>query len=438
MRRWAPALAVLIGGATALGLEPVVGPWVAGALLLLEAFAARRLLHVDPQQRARSRLDRARDQLESQLGDTTPSFEDALAQLLDRYDQAQRRLQRNLDLRDAIFEYAPGGVVFTGAGGWVKAVNKGMRALMPVVPKPVGKRMRSAIVHPELADTMERAIAAGEPVLAECTAGRFDVLIRAAPVGEAGACIAVVVDVSPLKRAAQARSDFVANVSHELRTPITSIRGYAETLLDMPGSLDEEHVLMLGAIDRNARRLTTIFEDLLSLACIEAREGELELETQALAPLLTEVAASFEHSARARRVDVVVVCDEALSARVYPQAFDRILGNLVANAVKFSPEKSAVRLTARADGEQVLVEVHDSGPGIAPKYHERVFERFFRLDKGRARTHGGSGLGLSLVKHLCHATGASVGVRSNPGHGAVFWVRFPGPSSADRPSRERG
>ena len=425
MRRWAPALAVLIGGGSALALYDVVGTVPTLAILLLQAVAARRLMQVDPQQQAVSRLDRAQEMIEGHLGAETKTFEVAMAQLMDRYDQAQRRLQRNLDLRDAIFEYAPGGVVFTGVGGWVKAVNQGMRQLMPVVPNPVGKRVRSAIVHRELAATMERAVAEGQPVLAECAAGRFEILIRAAPVGEHGACIAVVVDVSPLKRAAQARSDFVANVSHELRTPITSIRGYAETLIDMPGSLDEEHVLMLGAIDRNARRLTTIFEDLLELARIEAREGELELVATPLAPLLQEVAASFEHSAQARRVELVTVCDENVAARLHQQAFDRILGNLVANAIKFAPAKTAVRLTARDDGEQVLVEVHDSGPGIAPMYHERVFERFFRLDKGRARSHGGSGLGLSLVKHLCQATGSQVGVRSNPGHGSVFWVRFP-------------
>lgn len=424
MRYKAP-LAALAGGLTVLAVEPVIGPALAVLVLVLVGLAVARLVHVDVRLRPETRLGDAQRQIETSLGESSPTLEKSIEQLTERYAQAQRRLKRNLDLRDAIFQYAPGGVVFIGAGGWVKAVNQGMLQLVPVVPNPVGKRLRSAIVHAGLAETIERAVEERQPVLSESQAGRFDVLIRAAPVGDNGACIAVVVDVSPLKRAARARSDFVANVSHELRTPITSIVGYSETLLDMPGELDEDLKLMLRAIDRNARRLTVIFEDLLDLARIEAREGELELETRPLAPLVADVLAQLEHSAAAAQVELLFVPQEGLCARVHPQAFERILSNLVANAIKFSPPDSVVRIQTRGEPDQAVIEVHDSGPGIAPQYHERVFERFFRVDKGRARTQGGSGLGLSLVKHLCQATEATVGVRSNPGHGAVFWVRLP-------------
>ena len=133
----------------------------------------------------------------------------------------------------------------------------------------------------------------------------------------------------------------------------------------------------------------------------------------------------------------MVNIDEQLSASVHAKAFERILGNLVANAIKFSPPDSAVRIVGRAEPEHAVIEVRDQGPGIAPEHHERVFERFFRVDKGRARTLGGSGLGLSLVKHLCQTTGSNVGVRSNPGHGAVFWVSFPYPTAAGERSEER-
>jgi len=436
VRSWAPLTAIL-GGASALALEPVIGLWLVSLVVILEAIAIRRLVHVTPEHRPGARLAKAQKQLESILGGPRPGFENALLELTDNYAHSQRRLQRNLDLRDAIFQYAPGGVVFTGPGGWVKAVNQGMRQLVPVVQDPIGKRVPTAIVHPELAETMERAVREGEPVLCECEAGRFDVLIRAAPVGDNGACIAVVVDVSPIKRAARARSDFVANVSHELRTPITSILGYSETLLDMPGELDDELRLMLQAIDRNARRLTVIFEDLLELAQIEASEAELVLEDQHLAPLVREVCAQLEQSARATGVDLAVTIDEELRASVHAKAFERILGNLVANAIKFSPRDSSVRIVGRAEPEHAVLEVRDEGPGIAPEHHERVFERFFRVDKGRARTLGGSGLGLAMVKHLCQATRSSVGVRSNPGHGAVFWVSFPyrAPAAENSPTR---
>ena len=120
----------------------------------------------------------------------------------------------------------------------------------------------------------------------------------------------------------------------------------------------------------------------------------------------------------------------------------QIIDNLMENALRVSPHGSQIHLAIHtdaeiADGLFAVIEVRDQGPGIAPEHHERVFERFFRVDKGRARTLGGSGLGLSLVKHLCQTTGSNVGVRSNPGHGAVFWVSFPYPTAAGERSEER-
>ena len=183
---------------------------------------------------------------------------------------------------------------------------------------------------------------------------------------------------------------------------------------------------MLEAIDRNANRLTRIFDELLDLARIEARLQEMALDEVDLRPMIQDLARTWSETADLRRIELMVeLPDHPLVARIHIQAFDRILGNLVANAIKYSPNKGKVGIRARMAGSRVVVEVEDQGPGIDPAHQSRIFERFYRVDKGRSRDVGGTGLGLALVKHLCLATGAKVGVRSNPGHGATFSIRFP-------------
>lgn len=350
-------------------------------------------------------------------------LDDAVRELSEKHARSRKNLRRAEELRTALFEHAPGGVVLVGRGLRVIAANPGIRELVPCVPDPVGRRIDQALPSKVLDEVVRDVMTRRKPRVQETRSGRFDLLIRCGPVGE-NAAVAVVVDVSPLRRAARARSDFVANVSHELRTPVTSISGYAETLLDYADDADPDTVMMARAIHRNAVRLTAIFEELLELARLEAEDAPLELVLQPLGPLVDSLVDGVLDVARLRDISVVVH-DEETQARVQPEAFRRILGNLLANAVKFSPDNGTVAVDMRRDGDEVVVEVNDAGPGIDPAHHERVFERFFRVDRGRAREYGGTGLGLALVKHLCLRSSARVGVRSNPGHGATFWVRFP-------------
>ena len=407
-------------GGVALGAGVLVHPALGAVLVLFGAFSAGRVFaRLQGVERERVAALAARLDAEPSLA----AVDTAVESILEGVVKSERRARRNAELRDALFENAPGGVLLVGRGLRVLAANPGIRRLLPVVPEPVGKRLGVAVPFRPLVEALSEAISSGQPHLNEVRAGRFELLLRAAPVGDASA-VAVVVDISPLRRAARARSDFVANVSHELRTPVTSISGYSETLLEH-GDLDEDAQLMARAIHRNATRLTLIFEELLQLARLEAGDEELELEdrrlSEALSPLLDEA----REVARLRRVNIHRSGDAR--ALVHHEAFGRIVGNLLANAVKFSPDDGEVRVVIREDVGSSVLEIHDRGPGIDPEHHERIFERFFRVDRGRARECGGTGLGLALVKHLCLRTRADVSVRSNPGHGATFFVRFPAP-----------
>ena len=353
------------------------------------------------------------------------TLEELIHGLSDAKQRAQRHLDRNERLQANFFEHAPGGLVMVGSDMRIHVLNSGVRAVLPVVPNPIGRQLSGGVPFKPLVEVIRLAMERGERQTRECVAGRFDLLIRAEALEDGGA-IAVIADVSSIQQAARARSDFVSNVSHELRTPVTSILGYSETLLARPEGLDADTLLMLEAIDRNANRLTRIFDELLDLARIEARLQEMALDEVDLRPMILDLARTWAETADLRRISLIVeLPDHPLVARVHIQAFDRILGNLVANAIKYSPSKAKVGIRARISGSRVVVEVEDQGPGIDPTHHSRIFERFYRVDKGRSRDVGGTGLGLALVKHLCLATGAKVGVRSNPGHGATFSVRFP-------------
>jgi two-component system phosphate regulon sensor histidine kinase PhoR len=252
-----------------------------------------------------------------------------------------------------------------------------------------------------------------------------DLVLRALPLEDAEGCMGVVLDVTSVRAAEKARRDFVANVSHELRTPVTAILGWSEALVQERGELPAHVHDMVDAIDRNARRLGLLIEDVLHLSRIEARRADLHLEEEELAPLVDEVVARHrgrpDQAGVALRVDVPAAVAVPLNA----EAFEHALGNLVDNALKYTPRGGAVVVAARCSDDHVDVTVSDTGIGIDVVHHARIFERFYRVDAGRDRAVGGTGLGLALVKHLCRAMRADVVLESRPGEGSTFTIRLP-------------
>ncbi|MCK6518470.1 ATP-binding protein [Myxococcota bacterium] len=358
-------------------------------------------------------------------GSPTRQIDEAISALTMSLAQQRRHLRRHRDVEAAILKSSFGGLVVVDRRLQVRAINPVVRQLLPAVPDPVGRPIIEAVPYAPLAQVLEEAISKGEPVEQEQISGRFDLLIRAVPLGEAGGAIAVLLDITTARRAERSRSDFVANVSHELRTPVTSIIGYAETLLDDPDALPGDSREMVDAIHRNATRLFRIFDDLLQLARIEARQKDMPLTRIALAELVEDAVDLHMDAAEAREVELSVELPPGLSARVNREAFAHILGNLVENGVKYTQSGGRVKVSAHSEGDRVILEVDDNGPGIDPVHHARIFERFYRVDVGRSRAAGGTGLGLSIVKHLCLATHAKISVRSLPGRGSTFVLSLP-------------
>jgi two-component system phosphate regulon sensor histidine kinase PhoR len=263
--------------------------------------------------------------------------------------------------------------------------------------------------------------------------------------GNAEGVVMVLEDITRLVRLEEVRRDFVSNVSHELRTPIQLVKGYAETLLDSfpePSAETSVDRLVLSAsspggetfsslrrgieiIAKNARTMENLTNDLLSLAALEDGGRGPEMEDRNIAEILEEAAVSVRPLAEKKEMILTLDCPPELSARVNGSLLIQAVINLLDNALKYSPAGSTVRLAAGAAAGELLVEVGDEGPGIPAGHLERIFERFYRVDRARSRETGGTGLGLAIVRHIALLHRGKAEAESHAGEGSVFRIRLP-------------
>jgi len=239
--------------------------------------------------------------------------------------------------------------------------------------------------------------------------------------------LVVTNDVTRLLRLENLRRDFVANVSHELRTPITSIKGYVETLLDETGE-HSQHVLdFLEIINKHTNRLNAIVEDLLALAKIEQQSDreEVLLEKGSIKEVLHGAIEACSVKAVEKVIHISLDCPDQMFAMINGPMLEQAVINLLDNALKYSKPESTVHIETRATDKNIIINVSDTGIGIAPVHLDRIFERFYVVDKGRSRDFGGTGLGLAIVKHVVQAHGGSISVQSQPGKGSTFSILLP-------------
>lgn len=242
------------------------------------------------------------------------------------------------------------------------------------------------------------------------------------PVG----ALAVLHDVSELHRLETVRREFVANASHELKTPVTAIRGLVETLIDDKELGAPTRDRFLGKIKDQCMRLSSIVTDLLTLSRLEADTDEPEGLPFDLREVAIASAKPFTQTGEDRGIHLETqVPDAPLEIAGDEEAIGQLISNLLDNAVKYTPSDGNVSLRVRRQDDNAIIEVEDTGIGIEPEHQDRIFERFYRVDKARSRELGGTGLGLSIVKHIAKAHGGRVTVDSTPGNGSTFRVFLP-------------
>jgi two-component system phosphate regulon sensor histidine kinase PhoR len=232
-------------------------------------------------------------------------------------------------------------------------------------------------------------------------------------------------DVTEERRLSQVKSDFVSNASHELRTPLTNVRGYLEAIQDAIREGTRPDPSFVAVAHANALRMERLIDDLLELSRAESARVPLEREEVLLRNFLSRVAESHRLAAeRAGKTLEVVASEGTLRADV--RKLTLAVSNLVDNAIKYGKEGGRVTLSGKIEPTGCILEVKDDGPGIPPEDLPRIFERFYRVDKGRSREMGGTGLGLSIAKHIVESHEGTLQAESRLGVGTRFVIRIPG------------
>ena len=310
--------------------------------------------------------------------------------------------------------------------------NGAARSLLEfVTPDTEGRPLLEAVRTRTIHKAVQNAFASHKPIAVEFEltgSTRRVVAVHAArlPGVPCPGVVLVMHDVTELRRLENLRQEFVANVSHELKTPLTSIKAYAETLLDGAIHDAQNNVAFVRRIQDQADRLYQLILDLLSLARIESGQGAFEIASVDVAEAVDLCVSHHAATAATGQIELLTVPPpQPLRVQADEEGLGQILDNLLSNAVKYTPAGGRVTIRWHAAAPMGQIEVEDTGIGIPAEAQARIFERFYRVDKARSRELGGTGLGLSIVKHLVQQFGGSIGVTSHEGSGTTFTVRLP-------------
>jgi two-component system phosphate regulon sensor histidine kinase PhoR len=344
-------------------------------------------------------------------------------------------LRSERDRLGTILDSMVEGVLVTNAEGRLVVTNRALREMfLRTQDQLIGRAPIEALRVVELHEAIEEAASEGRRTAVEFTVEGVRPRTIAAsvapltgPTGAREGCVAVLSDVTELRRLEGLRREFVANVSHELRTPVAAVRAAVETLQD--GAIEDPKFAkeFVAIIERHADRLRRLVEDLLELSRIEAKELKLQPEHLSIREQCEHIVELFSLAAKSKKSELSLdVAHEAGKVFVDRRGLEHVLGNLLDNAIKYAGECARITVRARPLDERYLrVTVEDTGPGIDARHLPRLFERFYRVDTGRSRQLGGTGLGLAIVKHMAEAMGAKVSVESEVGRGTRFHVDLP-------------
>ncbi|MCF7796575.1 MAG: PAS domain-containing protein [Lentisphaeria bacterium] len=359
----------------------------------------------------------------------------ALNAMVGRLEKSMTQIRQQHNEQRAILTSMSEGVIAINPESEILSINATARRMFGVSqPDVVGKPLESTIRNAPIQDFLQAVNQSEKPLEQEMVIldqNRY-LHMHGTPLlsddGQRIGALVVLNDISQLKKLETMRQDFVANVSHELKTPITSITGFIETLKE--GALQDEANArrFLNIISEQAQRLNTIIDDLLTLSSIEREQDRhrLNIQSERVRPVLESVMADYRHLAETKGVPLRLICSSELTAVINADLIRQAVANLLDNALKYAVTRKGIEIRAEQNGEKFILSVTDFGPGIPEAHHDRLFERFYRVDKGRSRKLGGTGLGLAIVKHIALAHHGQVFVESQPESGSRFIIQIPG------------
>ncbi|TLS39146.1 two-component system histidine kinase PnpS [Pseudalkalibacillus caeni] len=349
-----------------------------------------------------------------------------LQNMTSSYEMQQNRLMTLIENMDS-------GLILIDAKGYINLVNKHFKETFEVeADQWLNKVYHEAIPFTELSSIIEETFMIEKTVRKQISLPigieikHFDV--SGAPILVNGDKLTGVVfvfhDISEIKKLEQMRKDFVANVSHELKTPVTSLKGFAETLLDgaMENKAFREHFLKI--ILEESDRLQSLIQDLLDLSKLEQAHFSLDWQKVDVCQLAENSILIMKKRADEKNITIDFSSDENAVISADANRLKQVFLNLISNSINYTPPGGKIRITVTKQGETVKFKIADTGIGIDKEELPRIFERFYRVDKARSRNSGGTGLGLAIVKHIIEAHHASIKVESEPGEGTSFIITF--------------
>ncbi len=364
-----------------------------------------------------------------EIGDLARALNSMSEQIKEKIAAAVSGQARLEAVLSSMFE----GILVTNHKGEIILVNPSIRRLFLMEKEARGRKPLEVIRNTAVQDIVDKIIKEKQGLATEEITVNLPeektVKVNAVPIlnqGELEGAVLVFHDITELRRLERIRQDFVANVSHELRTPVSSIKGYAETLLS--GALDDKQNALdfVKIIQHDSDRLARLIEDLLDLARIESGKMKMVFMPLDLCSLVNRTIRIIEPQARAKDIRISAQLPENLPTVIADEArISQVLINLLDNAVKYTPQSGEVKVSVTPLSKAVQIDVSDNGIGIPEDDLPRIFERFYRVDKARSRELGGTGLGLSIVKHIVIAHGGNVSVSSVPGKGSTFSFILP-------------
>lgn len=363
-----------------------------------------------------------------EIGVLAKSFNRMIDRLKARETQLRASRQRLATVLEGMVE----GVIALDDRERIVLANVAAGRLLSFAPaeaeeRPLLEVVRNHAIHKVLSDFRTSQDSQWTEIELGADDGRvLSVYATFLPAESSTRSILVFQDVTELRRLESLRQEFVANVSHELKTPLSAIKAYAETLSGGAIHDTQNSARFLQGIEEQADRLHELILDLLRLARIESGKQAFDIGSVKLADVVRSCLAEHQRAADAKSIRLSTDRESPeMQVQADEEGVRQILNNLVDNALKYTPERGEVTIAWRSDESMAIVEVRDTGIGIATEHLSRVFERFYRVDKARSRELGGTGLGLSIVKHLAQSFGGSVDVESHLGEGTVFTVRLP-------------
>lgn len=333
-------------------------------------------------------------------------------------------LQRKQDEFEQITGNMKEGLILLDSKGTILSINPAARELFHADRNCVGQDFLTVDRAHDVSSAIQKALADGHSQVRTRRNGRdyqLD-LSRTQSAGKTQGTVLLAFDVTEQAQAEQRRREFTANVSHELKTPLQSIMGSAE-LIETGLVKTEDMPRFLGHIRKEASRLVTLIEDIIRLSQLD-EGGDLPREAVSLLELAEDARAALQERADAKNVTLSVEGETGTVSGVRRLIFE-ILYNLCDNAIKYNVEGGSVKVTVTERAGETAVSVQDTGIGIPAEHQDRVFERFYRVDKSHSKQSGGTGLGLSIVKHAVQYHGGSIRLQSEPGKGTTITVSFP-------------